>query len=59
MAYTGNSCNGMPGYPYVNTGQANLDWMTCTIKNLEQSVKEQSTQIADLSARVKVLEEKA
>lgn len=58
MAFTGNSCNAMPGYPYTNTGQANLDWMICAIKNLEQSVKEQSTQIADLSARVKALEEK-
>lgn len=59
MAFTGDSCNSTPGYPYVNTGQANLDWMICAIKNLEQSDKEQTAQIADLGARVKALEEKA
>lgn len=59
MAYTGSNCNGMPGYPYTNSGQANLDWMICAIKKLEQTTDEQSTQIADLTKRVTALEEKA
>lgn len=51
MAYNNDGCVGGYGYPYNNSTQPNLDWMTAKIKELESKV-------ADLETRVTALESK-
>ena len=58
MPYTNGSCLGGYEYPYNNSTQPNLDWMTAKIKELETTQAAQAAEIADLQRRVTALESK-
>lgn len=58
MPYANGNCIGGYEYPYNNSGQANLDWMLCKIKELETRQASQAIEIADLRNRVTALESK-